>query len=177
MNPRRIVRLYEWYKAKTFCCAFFAVAMLTIVAAATIVRFPPVVSTLSWSKRNIGFSYLTVFACVFITEVIRLMSYMLLPRTLIWLAVRVVIVWFLFISSLQLFDLKLSCQDFVAFTWLESDWRISDFVAFESAWLTRWLKGHLTHKLIYQTSVLSQISVSWYLQPLFIICHCSSVCH
>ena len=42
MNPRRIVRLYEWYKAKTFCCAFFAAAMLTMVAAATIVRFPPV---------------------------------------------------------------------------------------------------------------------------------------
>ena len=42
MNPRRIVWLYEWYKAKTFCCAFFAAAMLTMVAAATIVRFPPV---------------------------------------------------------------------------------------------------------------------------------------
>ena len=42
MNPRRIVRLYDWYKAKTFCCAFFAAAMLTMVAAATIVRFPPV---------------------------------------------------------------------------------------------------------------------------------------
>ena len=40
MNPRRIVRLYEWYKAKTFCCAFFAAAMLTMVAAATIVWFP-----------------------------------------------------------------------------------------------------------------------------------------
>ena len=33
---------YTWYKAKTFCCAFFAAAMLTMVAAATIVRFPPV---------------------------------------------------------------------------------------------------------------------------------------
>ena len=43
MNRRRIVRLYEWYKAKTFCCAFFAAAMLTMVAAATIVRFSPVV--------------------------------------------------------------------------------------------------------------------------------------
>ena len=43
MNPRRIVRLYEWYKAKTFCCAFFAAAMLAMVAAATIVRFPPVI--------------------------------------------------------------------------------------------------------------------------------------
>ena len=42
MNSRRIVGLYEWYKAKTFCCAFFAAAMLTMVAAATIVRFPPV---------------------------------------------------------------------------------------------------------------------------------------
>ena len=42
MNPRRIVRLYDWHKAKTFCCAFFAAAMLTMVAAATIVRFPPV---------------------------------------------------------------------------------------------------------------------------------------
>ena len=42
MNPRRIVRLYEWYKVKTFCCAFFAAAMLTMVAAATMVRFPPV---------------------------------------------------------------------------------------------------------------------------------------
>ena len=31
------------YKAKTFCCAFFAAAMLTMVAAATIVRFPPVI--------------------------------------------------------------------------------------------------------------------------------------
>ena len=29
MNPRRIVLLYEWYKAKTCCCAFFAAAMLT----------------------------------------------------------------------------------------------------------------------------------------------------
>ena len=43
MNPRRIVRSYEWYKAKTICCAFFAAAMLTMVAAATIVRFPPVI--------------------------------------------------------------------------------------------------------------------------------------
>ena len=43
MNPRRIVRLYEWYKAKTFCCAFFAAAMLTMVAAATIVRPPSVI--------------------------------------------------------------------------------------------------------------------------------------
>ena len=43
MNPRRIVRWYEWYKAKTFCCVFFAAAMLTMVASATIVRFPPVV--------------------------------------------------------------------------------------------------------------------------------------
>ena len=42
MNPRRILRLYEWYKAKTFCCAFFAVVMLTMVTAAAIVRFPPV---------------------------------------------------------------------------------------------------------------------------------------
>ena len=157
MNPRRIVRLYEWYKAKTFCCTFFAAAMPTIVAAAIIVRFPPVVSTLSWSQRNIGFSYLTVLACIFITKVIRPMSYMLLPRTLIWLAVRVVVVWYLFISSLHVFDLKLSCQEqyVVAFTWLESDWRITDFAAFESAWLTRWFKGHLTHKLIYRTSTLS----------------------
>ena len=42
MNPRRIMRLYEWYKAKAFCCAFFAAAMLMMVAAATIVRFNPV---------------------------------------------------------------------------------------------------------------------------------------
>ena len=42
MNPRRIVQFYECCKAKTFCCAFFAAAMLTMVAAATIVRFPPV---------------------------------------------------------------------------------------------------------------------------------------
>ena len=42
VNPRGVVRLYKWYKAKTFCCAFFAAAMLTMVAAATIVRFPPV---------------------------------------------------------------------------------------------------------------------------------------
>ena len=45
MNPKRIVLSYEWYKAKTFCCAFFAAAMLTMVAAATIVRFPPVICT------------------------------------------------------------------------------------------------------------------------------------
>ena len=37
------MRLYEWYKSKTFCCAFFAAAMLTMVAASTIVRFPPVI--------------------------------------------------------------------------------------------------------------------------------------
>ena len=43
MNPRRIMRLYEWYKAKTFCCAFFAAAMLTMVTSATIVRFPSVI--------------------------------------------------------------------------------------------------------------------------------------
>ena len=34
-------------KRKTFCCAFFGAAMLTMVAAATIVRFPPVISVLS----------------------------------------------------------------------------------------------------------------------------------
>ena len=39
---RRTVRLYEWCKAKTFCCAFFAGAMMRMVAAATIVWFPPV---------------------------------------------------------------------------------------------------------------------------------------
>ena len=38
--------LYELYKTKTFCCAFFAAAMLTMVAAATIVRFPPVTKQL-----------------------------------------------------------------------------------------------------------------------------------
>ena len=32
--------LFEWYKVKTFRCAFVAAAMLTMVAAATIVRFP-----------------------------------------------------------------------------------------------------------------------------------------
>ena len=52
MNPRRIVRLYEWYKAKTFCCAFFAAAMLTMVAAATIVRFPPVIMTKAKTVLN-----------------------------------------------------------------------------------------------------------------------------
>ena len=31
MNPSKIVRLYEWYKSKTFCCAFFAAAMMTMV--------------------------------------------------------------------------------------------------------------------------------------------------
>ena len=41
---RMIMRLYEWYKAKTFCCAFFAAAMMTMVAAATIVRFLPVLT-------------------------------------------------------------------------------------------------------------------------------------
>ena len=41
MNPMRIVWSYEWYKMKTFCCAFFTAAMMTMVAAATIVRFPP----------------------------------------------------------------------------------------------------------------------------------------
>ena len=40
--PGGLCGLYEWYKAKAFCCAFFAVAMMTMVAAATIVRFPSV---------------------------------------------------------------------------------------------------------------------------------------
>ena len=48
MNPRRFMRLYDWYKAKTFCCAFFAAAMLTMVAAATIVRFPLVKGNDYW---------------------------------------------------------------------------------------------------------------------------------
>ena len=39
--PGGLCGLFEWYKAKTFCCAFVAVAMLTMVAS--IVRFPPVV--------------------------------------------------------------------------------------------------------------------------------------
>ena len=34
--------LFEWYKRKTFCCAFVAEAILTMVAAATIVRLSPV---------------------------------------------------------------------------------------------------------------------------------------
>ena len=40
--PGGLCRLFERYKAKTFCCAFVAAAMLTMVVAATIVRFPPV---------------------------------------------------------------------------------------------------------------------------------------
>ena len=40
------MQLYEWYKAKTFCCAFFAAAIMTMVAAATIVRFPPGLSNM-----------------------------------------------------------------------------------------------------------------------------------
>ena len=39
--PGGLCGLYEWYKAKTFCCAFFVAAMLTMVTAANIVRFPP----------------------------------------------------------------------------------------------------------------------------------------
>ena len=35
--PEELCGLYEWYKAKIFCCAFFAAA----IAAATIVRPPP----------------------------------------------------------------------------------------------------------------------------------------
>ena len=54
-NPRRIVRLYEWYKAKTICCACFAAAMLMMVAAATIVRFPPV----NFLVQNLSTSIIT----------------------------------------------------------------------------------------------------------------------
>ena len=39
--PEELCGLYEWYKAKIVWCAFFAAAMLTMVAAATIVRSPP----------------------------------------------------------------------------------------------------------------------------------------
>ena len=38
--PWGLCGLYEWYKAKTFCCAFLAAAMTTMVAPATIVRSP-----------------------------------------------------------------------------------------------------------------------------------------
>ena len=34
--PGGLCGLYEWYKTKTFCRAFFAAAMMTMVAAATI---------------------------------------------------------------------------------------------------------------------------------------------
>ena len=44
--PGGLGGLFEWYKAKTFCRAFFAAAMRTIFAAATIVRFPPVIIAL-----------------------------------------------------------------------------------------------------------------------------------
>ena len=52
--------LYEWYKMKTFCCAFFAAAMMTMVPAATMVRFPPLCCVLQacpimvvWSIQNL----------------------------------------------------------------------------------------------------------------------------
>ena len=42
--PGGLCGLYKWHKAKTFCCAFFTAAMMTMLAAATIVRFPQVCS-------------------------------------------------------------------------------------------------------------------------------------
>ena len=53
--PRRLCGLCVWYKAKTFCCAFFAAAMMTMVAAATIVRFHPVLPC----------CVITLFYCMF----------------------------------------------------------------------------------------------------------------
>ena len=41
--PGRWCRLYEWYKGKIFCCAFFDTALMKMVAATTIVRFPLVI--------------------------------------------------------------------------------------------------------------------------------------
>ena len=40
--PGGLCGLYEWYKAEIYCCAFFAAAMRTKVAAATIGWFPSV---------------------------------------------------------------------------------------------------------------------------------------
>ena len=39
--PGGICGLYEWYKAKIYCCAFFAVAMMTMVAAGCVRRALP----------------------------------------------------------------------------------------------------------------------------------------
>ena len=64
MNPRKIVRLYEWYKAKTFCCAFFAAAMLTMVAAATIVRFPPVTGQSANVDMQVVYTMLHIFLLI-----------------------------------------------------------------------------------------------------------------
>ena len=44
------------WNEEAFCCAFFAAAMLTMVAAATIVRFPPVIHhkiSILWCVKNL----------------------------------------------------------------------------------------------------------------------------
>ena len=51
--PGGLCGLYEWHKAKTFFCAFFTAAMMTMVAAATIERFPPVL-THETNMRSFG---------------------------------------------------------------------------------------------------------------------------